>query len=114
MLQIPSPFGTTDAWAQFGLAGLVIFALFGCLYLIGNALISRMNTTETERQQFIQKMMEQHRTERQEWRSDFEKSREAHTVALEKLTTATVDALHEVKDELTALRTLQEVQLRGS
>ncbi len=112
--QIPTPFGGTETWAQFGLAGLVIFALFVCLYLLGKALINRMNKSEEERQNFLKDLMSQHRTERQEWRMDFERNREAHTAALEKLSNATVDAIQGVQTELVALRKSHEVQVKGT
>lgn len=110
---VAAPFGGADTWAQFGLAGLVIFALFGFLYVMAKSLIDRVNRSETQKQAFLNQMLQQHQTERQEWRNDSEKSREAHTAAIEKLSKATVDALHEVRVELTALRTVHEAQLRG-
>ena len=58
------PIETSGDWAQFGIAGLVIFALFASLW----------------------KMLGEHRAERNEWRQSAEKREEKTERALTELT----------------------------
>ena len=67
---------TTD-WSQFGLAGLVIGALFTVLFLFVKAAISR-----------LEEMDSIHREERQEWRHTFERRDDKLESVLDRLTEA--------------------------
>lgn len=68
-------------WAEFGLAGLVIFALFVALFFIVKWLISH-----------IDKQAEAHREERKEWRDQ--------TTAVSDKINASVDQLNDSIKEL--------------
>ena len=63
-----------EQWSQFGLAGLVIFALFTTLFVIVRWLIAH-----------IDKQAVEHRSERAEWRSSSEKTNENITRTVDEL-----------------------------
>jgi len=73
-MEVPTPnIGTAGEWAQFGLASLVIFALFtfgGLIVLFVMLFLRSMEAARTKRegesQEFLENCMANHRTERAE------------------------------------------------
>ena len=60
--------GSPDTWAQFGLAGLVIFALFTALVTIVIFTIKRLDKIDKRNTDAYLTQSSEHRTERREWR----------------------------------------------
>ncbi len=56
--------GNPEIWSQFGLAGLVIFALFGLVVFF----IYRLDQIDKRGVEAIKEQSSEHRTERREWR----------------------------------------------
>lgn len=99
-----NPFGDAHLWAQFGLAGLVLFAMFVGVFLILRWVFRQSEKADIAHHQLVEQLMKRHADERAEWRQDTEESYQQHTEALRTLTKSTIDALHELREELTTLR----------
>lgn len=74
-----------EPWKEFGLAGLVIFALFCTLFVIVRWLIT-----------YTDNLSKAHREERKEWRESNEKSNDKFETVAKELTTA----IRELPDKL--------------
>jgi hypothetical protein len=80
--------GDPSGWAEFGLIGLVVFALFTIGSAGGWVLFK-----------FIEKLLDGHRDERSEWKKQDD---EVHSKTVNAITAQT-DAIKEVKTELRVL-----------
>lgn len=73
-------------WAQFGLAGLVIGALFFCMWKIVTHGIDRVDVIDKRHTETIEKIHDSHKTERTEWRESSDKNQSEIKAVVEELT----------------------------
>jgi aminoglycoside phosphotransferase family enzyme len=81
-------------WQQFGLPGLVIFALFTLIGYIGRYIV--LNLLDSQKQQidrmsedhkeYINKLLEMHKSEREEWLSTYKSSTQETNIVITELT----------------------------
>ena len=100
LLQTPSPIGGPSDWSQFGLIGLVVFALFMALFSFGGFVVTRFNRIEDsrskqddQRQEFLEKMLEQHVTERTEWKATMVQECREHSEQIRQITDRAAKAI---------------------
>ena len=73
---------TPGQWARFGLAGLVIFALFAQM----RSFISAIKTKDTEHKDFISHILDEDRNERQQDRKEHRETTNRLSDAIGELT----------------------------
>jgi len=71
--------GAAEQWAQFGLAGLVIFALFLCLAGAFKHYNRLIGSIITDHKDAVSTMSSVHKSERTEWREANERSESERT-----------------------------------
>ena len=103
--QMPS-IGSPDLWSQFGLAGLVIFALFVGFFGLVFCVMKTQSGRDDKHQEFLDKLLEKHVNERSEWRKDADAKTVQYTQSLDRLTTASVAVIDRVGDEVKELTRL--------
>ncbi len=93
-----------DGWSEFGLAGLVIGALFSGLFFMGRWLASFVSKVADvhfkEREEWKcwgSEQLDLHRVEREDWKKQIAENSLAHRTAMGKLT----DAVNNLVEEKT-------------
>lgn len=99
LLQVGNPVD----WAQFGLAGLVIFALFSVLIIVGKLTIDKMAATTIEVSKNNDILAARHHDERKEWRMSDMEARRIHTETLREIALDHQTTMSEVRNELRGL-----------
>lgn len=95
--------GTPAEWAQFGLASLVIFALFSVLIFIGKLTIDKMTATTIEVSKNYDVLFVRHNEERKEWRQSDMEARRIHTETLKEISQSHQATMSEIRNELRGL-----------
>ena len=115
--QTPSAIGSPGDWSQFGLIGLVVFALFVLLFSFGSFMVQRFgkledarNKADEQRQAFLEKCLLEHRQERDETRQQMRRDSEENANALKELMNKTLQAIDDntlaFRDAQSDIRTL--------
>lgn len=85
--------GSADLWAQFGLPGLVIFALFIVLIFTIWYLVSRVDKMSESNNKTVTTLADNHKQERDEWRKESSEQMKEFRFALQRL----ADGLYDLK-----------------
>ena len=83
--------GEPGQWAEFGLAGLVILALFTVLGLLGKVFATKFENVAKDNREAFKDIQNQHLEERKEWRSDDAARQAASDRVIAELTQAVRD-----------------------
>lgn len=78
--------GSPDVWAEFGLQGLVIFALFSILIGVLWFMLKRFDTIDVRHNEAIKGIYKAHKEERDEWRENSVRHADKLEQALTRLT----------------------------
>ncbi len=78
-------FESVELWAQFGLAGLVIFALFFLLYQGVKIVTAKFEAINKANNEVIHEITSLHANERKEWRNEISKHNDKLADALDGL-----------------------------
>ncbi len=78
-------FESVELWAQFGLAGLVIFALFFLLYQGVKIVTAKFEAINAANNEVISTITTLHANERKEWRDESSKHNDKLAMALDGL-----------------------------
>lgn len=77
LVQTMPSIGDVTLWEKYGLTGLMLFALFVSLFALagafvwfGKRVLSSNDKAAVKAQEFLDDVMDQHRSERAEWRDD--------------------------------------------
>jgi len=112
LAQTPSPIGTPADWSQFGLIGLVVFALFALLFSFGWFIVGRFgkmedarNKAEDQRQSFLESCLAEHKQERRDMNQQMRQDAIDNRAALAVLTERTLKALDDNSDAFRAVQT---------
>jgi hypothetical protein len=104
--------GGADLWEKYGLGGLILFALFMCLFgfagvvvWFGRRVLSGNEAAVAKAQEFLSDVMDQHRQERAEWRADANQQAEVHAAAIREMHERTVAACERNTEACNALTT---------
>ena len=84
--------GSEGLWAEHGLTGLVIFALFGLLITIIGLFVRTLVKKDEAHTKFIETMLKEERTHRDEERKERKETRAEHSKNSERLACA-IDGL---------------------
>lgn len=77
--------GNANLWAKFGIEGLVIFALFMVLIFCVWLTIRRFDKVDERNLKASQRLLDQHREERKEWRESNDKQIDKFEQAITRL-----------------------------
>lgn len=77
--------GSAELWARFGLAGLVIFALFVSLIFFVILVVKKFDKIDERNVNANNTLLEQHRVERSEWRDSSTHQLDKFETAINKL-----------------------------
>jgi hypothetical protein len=92
-------------WDKYGLPGLIIGFLLIAFVWFGRWVLARTAEADVRQQEFLDRLLEQHREERREWRVDADSRSAEHTAALRELHTRTLEACDRNSAACTALAT---------
>lgn len=79
-------------WDKYGLPGLIIGFLLIAFVWFGRWVLARTAEADVRQQEFLDRLLEQHREERGEWRQDADRKAAEHTQALRELHHRTLEA----------------------
>jgi Na+/melibiose symporter-like transporter len=77
--------GNAQTWSQFGIGGLVIFALFVILIFVVYFTVKRFDKIDERNVDNAKNMAEYHRQERAEWRNESSKQTDKFEAAITRL-----------------------------
>lgn len=73
-----------DKWAQFGISGLVIAALFGVLWMAIKTVPAKFESISDKHEATIRELADGHRAERGEWKAEASEDRKISREVAEK------------------------------
>ncbi|NBT31579.1 MAG: hypothetical protein EBT13_06660 [Rhodobacteraceae bacterium] len=108
MLAQTANFSDASIWNQYGLPGLIIGFLLVAFVWFGRWVLTRTAEADAQQQDFLDRLLAQHREERLEWRRDSDARAEEHAGLLRELHERTLQACDRNTAACTAL--VQEIR----